>query len=903
MSMAFPSPSMRAAASDLTVAISPLGLVELAEEEFEVHGPRLNRYASNLAWFLGHHWGYKREAGETQLTFNYCAAFSRYLTSFTFSRGVHFAADKAFEHITPALLKRVWEVDNNKEKTLMQIGTLGSVCGDVFVKVAYEPAWTDAADMQHPGRVRILVINPTFCFPEFHPHDPERLIRLKIKYRFWGTSTEGTRQVYCVDDQTEALTRNGWKRHSEIGAGDEVLGIDPDTKQISWQPVLSMHRFDYDGDLVHWRNSHGFDALTTPNHRWATVHRDRNGKHHWDAPGRFMVTAELSGGNKQIITGGGVPGGFADKPTYEDEFVELLGWVITEGHDQKPPAKTGVMVAQSPKVNPEKAERIRLLMKHFASQGATATEHVNQSSGMSNFYFGAGIGNRIREIAPDKQITPEFLCALTAGQAELLYQTMLDADGHRSVLRNDEGYNRTVSTENFIQKDQGRINGYQMLAAMLGKRTCSKEHSSHPGIYNVVSYSRPTTTARHLHDDREHYEGVVWCPRTSTQTWLARRKGGTFWTGNTYTEIITDETVEEYIDDELIDSHPNGLGEIPVIPITNIEVPGSPWGLSDISDIISLNREFNEQATNISEIIDYHAAPVTIITGAKASNLDKGPRKVWGGLPKDAKVFNLENNIELEWALQYLQMLKTAMHEMMGVPESALGQSQPVSNTSGVALSIQFQPTMLRYQPKIIQYSAGITRVNALILRTLFTFEPETLLYDPDSEGLKTDPSQADELDPTDPLVYRTQCDFPPPLPVDILIKLNELMVKLQLGLISKRGALRELGEEFPTDALAEIFDEQLDEAKHQGVLDLLKAQIASVILATTGLPPEGVEPPEPPAPGDPSGTGGGPLPGLPGVGGLNQDTKQLQDELVALAAGTKLAQRRNPDTNNAQET
>lgn len=36
MSMMFPSPSMRAAASDLTVSISPLGLVELADEEFEV---------------------------------------------------------------------------------------------------------------------------------------------------------------------------------------------------------------------------------------------------------------------------------------------------------------------------------------------------------------------------------------------------------------------------------------------------------------------------------------------------------------------------------------------------------------------------------------------------------------------------------------------------------------------------------------------------------------------------------------------------------------------------------------------------------------------------------------------------------------------------------------------------
>lgn len=44
MAIDFASPSMRAAGSDLTISISPLGLVELADEEFEVHGPRLNRY-------------------------------------------------------------------------------------------------------------------------------------------------------------------------------------------------------------------------------------------------------------------------------------------------------------------------------------------------------------------------------------------------------------------------------------------------------------------------------------------------------------------------------------------------------------------------------------------------------------------------------------------------------------------------------------------------------------------------------------------------------------------------------------------------------------------------------------------------------------------------------------------
>lgn len=76
MTVDFSTPSHRAAGSDLTIAISPLGLVELSDEEFSVHGPRLQRYALNWAWYLGHHWAHRVEVGEPQLTFNYVRAFA-----------------------------------------------------------------------------------------------------------------------------------------------------------------------------------------------------------------------------------------------------------------------------------------------------------------------------------------------------------------------------------------------------------------------------------------------------------------------------------------------------------------------------------------------------------------------------------------------------------------------------------------------------------------------------------------------------------------------------------------------------------------------------------------------------------------------------------------------------------
>jgi hypothetical protein len=560
MSIDFSPPSYRAASSDLTISISPLGLVELADEEFEVHGPRLNRYSLNWAMYLGHHWPYRRELGESQMVYNYYRAFTDYLINFTFGRGASFRSPHSTEAIVPDILKRVWETDNDKHGVLWEMGQQGGVSGDCFVKVAYEEAFEDPSGRKHPGKVRILPLNASFCFPEFHPHDRSRLIRFKLKYRFWGTSLEGTRQVY------------------------------------------------------------------------------------------------------------------------------------------------------------------------------------------------------------------------------------------------------------------------------------------------------------------------------------------------TYTEILTDERIEEYINDELIDSRPNPIGVVPIVHIPNVRVSGSPWGLSDCHDLIVLNRTYNEVATDIADIINYHAAPVTVITGAKASSLEKGPKKVWGGLPKDAQVFNLEGGGSgLEGAMKYLETIKRSMHEMIGIPETALGQIQPISNTSGTALSIQFQPLMNRYQQKVIQYGEGLRRINELVMLTIALKEPELLNYNPDFNG----PIRGDQylqLDPNDPQTFQSLVHFPQPLPLDKLVALNEIQSKMQLNLESRKGALRILGEEFPDEKLEEIRTELIEDAKSDGALNLLKSQINSAIASLTGIIPEGGgEMPPGAAPGD--GTGPGPS-GQPGViTPFEAETlDQMANELVTKAYGTKLPSRKGAE-------
>jgi len=232
----------------------------------------------------------------------------------------------------------------------------------------------------------------------------------------------------------------------------------------------------------------------------------------------------------------------------------------------------------------------------------------------------------------------------------------------------------------------------------------------------------------------------------------------------TYTELLTPEFVEEFINDEMVDSRPNPLGCIPVTHIANIQVSSAPWGRSDIEDIIPINRAYNEVATDVIDMINYHAAPVTIITGAKASQLERGVKKTFT-LPKDASIQNLELNPSgVQVSMQFLEFLKKSMHEMTGVPEGALGDVQPISNTSGVALAIQYQPMMNRYNQKKINYSKGFAEINTHVLMTIALKEPLELQWNGTDEELKE--GQLPVLDPADPLTYQTETHWPPPLPV-----------------------------------------------------------------------------------------------------------------------------------------
>lgn len=244
-----------------------------------------------------------------------------------------------------------------------------------------------------------------------------------------------------------------------------------------------------------------------------------------------------------------------------------------------------------------------------------------------------------------------------------------------------------------------------------------------------------------------------------------------------YKEIWTNEEIVVYEDNQEIDRMANPYGFIPFVQIKNFPIAGRTRGVGDIDDVIPLNVELNTKKSDVSEVIDYHSAPITLVYGAKIGNLEKGANKVWGGLPKDAKVENLGLQGDLAASTLYIQDVKTSMCEIAGIPETVLGGASAISNTSGVALQYMNLPLIERTQVKRGCTANGLQRVNEMILFIAFR---EGLIEKPEDMTMKN--------------FVENTVELPDTLPKDALIELQKIQQEMTMGLECRHGAMERLG-------------------------------------------------------------------------------------------------------------
>lgn len=266
----------------------------------------------------------------------------------------------------------------------------------------------------------------------------------------------------------------------------------------------------------------------------------------------------------------------------------------------------------------------------------------------------------------------------------------------------------------------------------------------------------------------------------------ARETHGTRPTGPT-ASVVERWSADELtilVDGQVAQSGPNPYGGlIPFVFIPNLPVPNAAWGVSDLRDVIPLNREINARLSDQSESIRYHADPPVVFRGVQEhSDLPVGAGTVWD-LPAEADVHLLEWRGQPPAVQAHVELLFRALYEVAETPRTSFGDSGRL--LSGVALETELRPLILRTLRKRVFWEAGYRRRNALILALAGQFG---LLQ---SKG-GTAPTAARVI-------------WPPLVPRDDAAEIRNNINLVAAGLRSRLTALDALGAESPEAELARI--------------------------------------------------------------------------------------------------
>jgi len=310
---------------------------------------------------------------------------------------------------------------------------------------------------------------------------------------------------------------------------DEIYTFNPETEKGEWSLLLGLAIKEYDGDLVSIEN-HRISALVTPNHRWlvgSTTEPWEGGKKY-----KFITTAEFN--TRHYIPNGALLEN--EEVYYADAFVQVMGWIVTEGHygrdtRKREESQQFITINQSFRKNEQKCQQIE---QNLRDAGIPFRTYRNEEQGMLLFSLDRTVARRIIAQFPNKLLTYDFLGRLTGEQVKLLYRTMMNGDGYISQTQH----------ETYCSADTQLLDEFQAVAVLAGQTT--NRYLSHTtpihvneryGDVHVVSMRRERMVKLRGLLEREGitqvpYQGKIWCPNTITGTWIARRNGKTYITGN-----------------------------------------------------------------------------------------------------------------------------------------------------------------------------------------------------------------------------------------------------------------------------------------------------------------------------------------------------------------------------------
>lgn len=332
---------------------------------------------------------------------------------------------------------------------------------------------------------------------------------------------------WCLDDQTEVLTKDGWRTHETIKFDDHIATLNAEG-HLEYQPMNGMFNERYAGPM-HRMNHRRADFLVTPGHRvlgmFAT--NGRYWKREKEIGWRFETADKASTyrmGELRTLCG---PADGVLHHTVEignltfdaDAFFEFIGYYIAEGHY----GPNFIHIAQSKKVNGGTYDAIESCLLRLGvpinKVRATETGFYVRHRGLAEYCSMLGKSH-------DKHI-PRNLLQAAKPQLELMFNAYIAGDGSWWPSKR-YCQAKTVSTQLMNDlMELGMKVGYNPRMMQIIEGQNENQRPSYR-----LSFSKASVGFEKRNWSVEDYTGIVWCPSTDNGTAYIRRNGKCCWTGN-----------------------------------------------------------------------------------------------------------------------------------------------------------------------------------------------------------------------------------------------------------------------------------------------------------------------------------------------------------------------------------
>ena len=344
----------------------------------------------------------------------------------------------------------------------------------------------------------------------------------------------------CYSQDTDVLTRDGWKKLFELTPEDEVLTYNLERKVAQYQKPTAHFAYPYKGKMYVQTNRR-LKTCVTPNHKmlvaWDCNHDELERPRLLEAqsiegkPMAYLLAADVEGGAEhEYFTLPEKPPArkhehhFPARAIPMDDWLRFLGWYIAEGNCYENQKTGNCTVTLTTYYRTDEAVAV---MRAIGLSPVVDKHHVTATSKQLYVYV-KSLGK-----SHDKYI-PLDIKKLSGRRLAVLLRSLLDGNGNKQS-KNSWRYT-TVSRR--LADDVQEI---ALKCGLASSVVLDKE-----GFYRV--YINTTRTAQcNLDKNRStwvDYDGMIYCVQVPNSVVMVRQNGYAYFSGNS--KGAGDQYVRDY---------------------------------------------------------------------------------------------------------------------------------------------------------------------------------------------------------------------------------------------------------------------------------------------------------------------------------------------------------------------